>query len=74
MKAADVRAKTVDELKTELEGLRKEQFNLRFQRASGQLENTSRVRQVRRDIARIMTVLTDRSRPDQAKAQSQAKA
>jgi large subunit ribosomal protein L29 len=74
MKIADVRAKTADELKTELEGLRKEQFNLRFQRASGQLENTSRVRQVRRDIARIMTVLTDRSRPDQAKAGSQAKA
>ena len=74
MKAADVRAKTVDELKSDLEGLRKEQFNLRFQRASGQLENTSRVRQVRRDIARIMTVLTDRSRPDQAKALSQAKA
>ena len=57
MKPADVRAKTADELKTELEGLRKEQFNLRFQRASGQLENTSRVRQVRRDIARIKTVL-----------------
>ena len=74
MKAADVRAKTADELKTELEGLRKEQFNLRFQRASGQLENTSRVRQVRRDIARIMTVLASRSGQDQAKAQSQAKA
>ena len=68
MKAADVRAKTVDELKSELEGLRKEQFNLRFQRASGQLENTSRVRQVRRDIARIMTVLASRSGQDQAKA------
>jgi large subunit ribosomal protein L29 len=68
MKVADVRAKTADELKTELEGLRKEQFNLRFQRASGQLENTSRVRQVRRDIARIMTVLAERSRQDQAKA------
>ena len=68
MKIADVRAKTADELKTELEGLRKEQFNLRFQRASGQLENTSRVRQVRRDIARIMTVLADRGRQDRAKA------
>ena len=68
MKVADVRAKTPDELKSELEGLRKEQFNLRFQRASGQLENTSRVRQVRRDIARIMTVLSERSRQDQAKA------
>jgi len=68
MKAADVRAKSADELKTDLEGLRKEQFNLRFQRASGQLENTSRVRQVRRDIARIMTVLASRGRQDQAKA------
>jgi large subunit ribosomal protein L29 len=57
MKAADLRAKSPDELKTELLTLRKEQFNLRFQRASGQLENTARVRQVRRDIARIKTVL-----------------
>jgi large subunit ribosomal protein L29 len=62
MKAADVRAKSVDELKSELTELRKEQFNLRFQRASGQLENTSRVRAVRRDIARIMTVLGERQR------------
>jgi large subunit ribosomal protein L29 len=44
MKAADVRAKTADELKSELEQLAKERFNLRFQRASGQLENTARVR------------------------------
>jgi large subunit ribosomal protein L29 len=57
MKAADLRAKSADELKTELLGLKKEQFNLRFQRASGQLENTARVRQVRRDIARIKTIL-----------------
>ncbi len=62
MKASDVRAKSVDELKSELADLRKEQFNLRFQRASGQLENTSRVRVVRRDIARIMTVLGERQR------------
>jgi large subunit ribosomal protein L29 len=62
MKASDVRAKSVDELKSELADLRKEQFNLRFQRASGQLENTSRVRAVRRDIARIMTVLGERQR------------
>jgi len=68
MKAADVRAKTVDELKSELATLRKEQFNLRFQRASGQLENTTRVRQVRRDIARILTVLASRRGADQAKA------
>ena len=62
MKAEDVRAKTSDELKTELDQLGKEVFNLRFQKASGQLENTSRVRQVRRDIARIKTVLGQRTR------------
>ena len=57
MKAADLRAKSADELKDSLLGLRKEQFNLRFQKASGQLENTARVRQVRRDIARVKTIL-----------------
>ena len=57
MKAGDLRTKTPDELKDALMGLRKEQFNLRFQKASGQLENTARARQVRRDIARIKTVL-----------------
>ena len=62
MKAADVRAKTDDELKSELDQLAKERFNLRFQKASGQLENTNRVRQVRRDIARIKTVLAERTR------------
>jgi large subunit ribosomal protein L29 len=62
MKAADVRAKTVDELKGELDRLGKEAFNLRFQRASGQLENTARVRQVRRDMARIKTILGERQR------------
>ena len=60
MKATDVRAKTLDELGTELEGLKKEQFNLRFQRATGQLENTARVRQVRRDIARIQTIMREK--------------
>lgn len=60
MKASDIRAKTVDELKTELANLRKEAFNLRFQRAGGQLNNTARVRVVRRDIARISTVLADK--------------
>ena len=60
MKATDVRAKTLDELGTELETLKKEQFNLRFQRATGQLENTARVRQVRRDIARIQTIMRDK--------------
>ena len=57
MKSDDLRDKTADELKDALMGLKKEKFNLRFQQASGQLENTARVRQVRRDIARIKTVL-----------------
>jgi large subunit ribosomal protein L29 len=56
MKPDDVRAMTVDQLDDELLKLKKEQFNLRFQRATGQLENSSRVRVVRRDIARIKTV------------------
>ncbi len=57
MKSADLRQKTPDELKDQLLGLRKEAFNLRFQKATGQLENTARVREVRRDIARIKTIL-----------------
>ena len=61
MKAQDVRAKTADELKAELGALKKEQFNLRFQKATGQLEKTSRVREVRRDIARIKTILGEKS-------------
>ncbi len=63
MKIADVRAKTEDELKDQLLDLKKEAFNLRFQAASGQLENTARVGQVRRDIARVKTVLKTRERP-----------
>jgi large subunit ribosomal protein L29 len=62
MKTADVRTKTDDELAEQLDALGRESFNLRFQRANGQLENTSRVRQVRRDIARIKTVLGERHR------------
>ena len=57
MKAADARALTVDQLDDEVLKLKKEQFNLRFQRATGQLENTSRVREVRRDIARLQTIM-----------------
>ena len=56
LKPEDLRAMTVDQLDDERLKLKKERFNLRFQRATGQLENTSRVREVRRDIARIMTV------------------
>jgi large subunit ribosomal protein L29 len=61
-KADDFRAKTADELGTQLVGLKKEQFNLRFQRANGQQENTGRIRILRRDIARIETVLTEQRR------------
>ena len=57
---ADLRQKSDDELSDELKNLKREQLNLRFQRSSGQLEATSRVRQVRRDIARINTVMTER--------------
>lgn len=56
MKSADVRAMTLDQLNDEVLKLKKEQFNLRFQRATGQLENTSRVRTIRRDIARMKTI------------------
>jgi len=56
MKVADVRAMTLDQLDDEVLKLKKEQFNLRFQRATGQLENTARVRIIRRDIARMKTI------------------
>lgn len=62
MKPVDLRTKSSDELSDQLLGLKKEQFNLRFQKASGQLENTARVGQVRRDIARIKTILGERTR------------
>ena len=62
MKAADLKKKTVDELKADLIELKKEQFNLRFQAASGQLEKTAQVRKVRRDIARIKTALNAQSK------------
>ena len=62
MKPSDLRAMTVDQLDDEFLKLKKERFNLRFQRATGQLENTARVRDVRRTIARIKTVLGERQR------------
>jgi large subunit ribosomal protein L29 len=71
MKADDVRAMTVDELKQKLLDLHKEAFNLRFQKASGQLENTARVRVVRRDIARIRTCLAEGAGKVAAKGQKQ---
>jgi len=61
-KASDVRAKTPDELGTLLLDLRKEQFNLRFQRATGQQEGTARMRQVRREIARVKTIAAEKQR------------
>jgi len=61
MKAEEIRTKTKDELMNQLVDLKKEAFNLRFQQASGQLQNTARIRQVRRDIARIQTVLNDKA-------------
>jgi large subunit ribosomal protein L29 len=61
VKAKDVRLKTEDQLKAELIDLKKEQFNLRFQAASGQLENTARVREVRRTIATMKTLLAEKA-------------
>lgn len=66
MKAVDIRAKTLDQLKDELATLKKEQFNLRFQKATGQLEKTARVKQVRRDIARIKTIARQKAAESKA--------
>ncbi|MEO1193083.1 MAG: 50S ribosomal protein L29 [Pseudomonadota bacterium] len=68
MNAEELRGKTQDELKDNLVQLRREAFNLRFQQASGQLENTARVRQVRREIARTKTILRDKTQ-DAAKTE-----
>ena len=65
-RSSDMRAMSVDQLQDELLSLKKEQFNLRFQRATGQLENTSRVKEVRRDIARVRTM--QRQKLGEAKA------
>ena len=62
MTGEEIRVKTSDEIRADLLALKKEAFNLRFQKASGQLENTSRMRAIRRDIARIKTVQTERRR------------
>ena len=60
MKQSELKDKNVDQLREDLSALKKEAFNLRFQKASGQLENTARVRVVRRSIARILTILTSK--------------
>lgn len=62
MDAAELRDKTPDQLREQLESLKKESFNLRFQAATGQLENTSQMRQVRRDAARVKTILNEKAR------------
>ena len=62
MKAEDLRAKTADELNDTLLSLKKEHFNLRFQQSSGQLEDTSQFQRIRKDIARIKTIISDRQR------------
>jgi len=67
MKAGDARAMSPDQLSDELMKLKKEQFNLRFQRATGQLENTGRVREVRRDIARVKTIAAQKRAAEKAK-------
>ncbi|MBZ9740448.1 50S ribosomal protein L29 [Mesorhizobium sp. CU2] len=61
MKAEDIRTKTQDQLTDDLASLKKEQFNLRFQKATGQLEKTARVKQVRKDIARIKTIAAEKA-------------
>jgi large subunit ribosomal protein L29 len=66
MKTADIRTMTVDQIDDEVLKLKKEQFNLRFQRATGQLENTARVREVRRDIARLKSVARQKRAPKAA--------
>jgi large subunit ribosomal protein L29 len=68
MKAEDLRTKTKDELTDQLASLKKEQFNLRFQQATGQLEKTARIREVRRDIARVKTIAAEK-RAAEAKKQ-----
>jgi len=72
VKAADVRAKTDKELDTRLAELRKEQFNLRFQRATGQMANTARVNHVRKEIAKIITIQNERLRGVEAKPAAKA--
>ena len=73
MKIDDVRSLSKDQLGEELTKLRKEQFNLRFQKATGQLEKTSRVRIIRRDIARISMVLGERAKSETKPATKTAK-
>lgn len=69
-KIADIRQRTPDELAQSLLDLRREQFNLRFQRATGQAEGTARIRSVRREIARVKTILSERNRGERKRAEA----
>ncbi len=69
-KPADIRAKSTDQLASQLLDLRKEQFNLRFQKATGQMEGVGRVKAIRRDIARVKTIMTEHKRAANPAAQS----
>ena len=73
MKPGDLRPMTIDQLEDDALKLAKERFNLRFQRATGQLENTARVRQVRRDIARIKTIVAQKRAGEPGRAGAKAK-
>jgi large subunit ribosomal protein L29 len=73
MKTADIRAMSLDQMDDEVLKLKKEGFNLRFQRATGQLENTSRTRQVRRDIARLKTVAAQKRAGAEPKVKAEPK-
>ncbi|KAA9010661.1 50S ribosomal protein L29 [Histidinibacterium aquaticum] len=68
MTASDLRDKTPDELRDQLVALKKEAFNLRFQQATGQLQNTARMRSVRRDVARVKTILNEKAASAAAEA------
>ena len=72
MDAGELRGKTPNQLREELVRLKKEGFNLRFQQATGQLENTARMRVVRRDVARVMTILNEKARGAAAGAGTEA--
>jgi large subunit ribosomal protein L29 len=74
MKAADMREKTPDQLRDQLASLKKEAFNLRFQKATGQLENTSRMEVVRRDAARVKTILNQKAAAAATDANQRAEA
>jgi large subunit ribosomal protein L29 len=74
MKTEDARAMTVDQIDDEVLKLKKEQFNLRFQRATGQLENTARVRAVRRDVARLKTIANQKRAGSEPAARTATKA